>query len=100
MALRFSKPTTCFDNSIAHLLILLELSLFPKNIIQRLTGWDPDCVCFKIMLKLVCAHNYRVTKFLHLRIGSLGPREHLQNKIHQDLLLCCFAALDYFFLGH
>jgi hypothetical protein len=30
MALCFSKSTTCSDNSIAHLLILLELSLFLK----------------------------------------------------------------------
>jgi hypothetical protein len=30
MVPRFSKSTTCSDNSIAHLLILLELSLFLK----------------------------------------------------------------------
>jgi hypothetical protein len=30
MALRFSKSTTCSDNSIAHLLILPKLSLFSK----------------------------------------------------------------------
>jgi hypothetical protein len=65
-----------------------------------LIGWDPDYVCFKIMPKLVCAHDYRVTNLLHLRIESLGPREDLQNEIHWELLLHYFAILRYFFLGH
>jgi hypothetical protein len=71
-----------------------------ENIIQWLTGWDPDCVCFKIMVKLACAHDYRVTNILHLGIKSLGHCEDLQNEIHWELLLHYFAILRYFFLGH
>jgi hypothetical protein len=52
------------------------------EIIQLLTGWDLDCVFFKIMSKLACTNDYCVTNFLHLRIKSLGPCEDLQNEVH------------------
>jgi hypothetical protein len=52
------------------------------------------------MTKLVHAHYYRVTDFLHLRIKLLGPHEDLQNEVHWELLLHCFVILHYFFLSH
>jgi hypothetical protein len=52
---------------------------------------DPSFLRWFYHTKLVRAHYDHVTDFLHFRIEPLGPREHLQNEVHWQLLVCCFA---------
>jgi hypothetical protein len=89
--------TTYFDSSIAHLLILLELSLLPKI---SFSDWLVNyCVGLKIMSKLTSARDDYIVDLFHLGIILLGSCQDLQHEIHRELLLhilvvCCDFLLN------
>jgi hypothetical protein len=71
--------------------------MISEDAFEWLICQDPDCVGFKIMSELSCAHDHGITYFLHPSIVLFLSCQSFEHKVYWHLMqyflvfiACCF----------